>query len=115
MKKEQFLRYWKSLRPTPIRVTPIPYKHSGSTYECDGIRITGSPEFVESVLSRLTDMLRFESNTTRLQVAYKETEDKQAKANGVSIKTGSINCYIQVHERGPQAQGVNILTNAYRR
>ena len=105
MKKGQFLEHWNELEEgQDLKPCPVPYKHSGSTYDQDGIRITGSQEFIDSVLSRLKPMLDFENNNTRLQVVFKESTDRDT---GQAM--GSYNCYVQVHQRGPQARIVNAL------
>jgi len=103
MQKAEFLDHWRMIAPNQT-ITPsvVPYKHEGSTYAEDGIRLTGSREFIDSVLSRLTDLLRFENNSTRLQVNYQESKDRES-----GRLTGSWNCYVQVHERGREAQMVN--------
>lgn len=96
MEKKPFLNHWSKLRLNqPLRPKPVRYTHEGSTYAEDGIRITGSKAFVDSVLSRLKDLLRFESDTTRLQVVYKRSTDRES---GKAIS--SYNCYVQVHARG---------------
>lgn len=100
MKKALFLAHWGRITPNqPIDVTPVPYKHKGSTYDQDGIRITGSREFIDSVLSKLKELLLHENHNTRLQVVYKESVDR-----GTQAPLGSYNCYIQVHERGGTAR-----------
>ncbi len=105
LRKEHFLAYWaKMKRRRRIKPTPVPYKFSGSTYAEDGIRITGTRAFVDQVLSRLTDMLEFENDMTRLQVVYKQTTDKETRR-----PIDAWNCYIQVHTRGGEAQ----MTNAF--
>jgi len=73
----------------------VPYTHEGSTYAEDGVRITGSKAFVDSVLSRLKDLLRYEGEETRLQVVYKKSTDRES---GRTLT--SYNCYVQVHARG---------------
>jgi hypothetical protein len=108
MKKNEFLAHWASIDSNQkVKPTPVPYKHEGTTYAEDGIRITGSEEFIESVLSRLKDLLRFEGTDTRLQVAYQETKDR-----ATGEPTGSFNCYIQVHERGQEAKMANNFVSA---
>ena len=100
MKKEQMLEHWKDLEPNQtIKVTPVPYKHRGSTYAEDGIRITGNPQFIDSVLSYLKPLLNYEGVETRLQVVYQGSKDRETGAD-----LGSHNCYIQVHERGHEAK-----------
>ena len=100
MKKAQILTHWQGVKPNqPIRISPVPYKHIGSTYAEDGIRITGSQEFIDSVLSRLTDLLAHENGVTRLQLSYQQSKDRDTGAD-----LNSYNCYVQVHQRGREAQ-----------
>ena len=49
-------------------------------------------------------MLEYESDDTRLQLVYKQSQDKNTGA-----MLDSYNCYIQVHERGGEA----IMMNAF--
>ncbi len=96
MEKEQFLKHWASIRKNQkLQPKPVPYSHEGTTYAEDGIRLTGSRAFVDSVLSRLKDLLLFENDDTRLQVVYKRSADRE---NGKQLN--SWNCYVQVHQRG---------------
>ncbi|HTG02364.1 MAG TPA: hypothetical protein VK654_17410 [Nitrospirota bacterium] len=96
MEKERFLKHWASIRKNQkLNPRPVRYRHEGSTYEEDGIRITGSRTFIDSVLSRLKDLLAYENHETRLQVVYKKSADR---ASGKQLK--SWNCYVQVHQRG---------------
>lgn len=103
LKKAEFLKYWAGITPgQPLTPMAVPYKHSGSTFAEDGIRITGSREYIEQVLSHLKPLLRFENGQTRLQTTFAESVDRET-----GLPTGSWTCYIQVHERGGQAQMVN--------
>ncbi len=96
MEKKPFLKHWTSLRRNQkLKPKPVPYRHEGSTYAQDGIRITGSRVFVDSVLSRLKDLLKLECGETRLQVVYQRSTDRDS---GRTLS--SYNCYVQVHERG---------------
>ncbi len=96
MEKEQFLKHWASIRENrKVEPRPVPYNHEGTTYAEDGIRVTGSRVFIDSVLSRLKELLLFENDETRLQVVYKRSADRE---NGKKLK--SWNCYVQVHQRG---------------
>lgn len=105
MKKAQFLEHWNQIKANQnIKINSEPYKHQGSTYAEDGIRLTGSMEFIDSVLSRLKDLLERENGETRLQVAYKESTDRHTQE-----LIDSYNCYVQVHERGGQAKMANRL------
>jgi len=103
MKKDQIIAHWNTIdQNQPIAIKPIPYKNKGTTYDMDGIRITGSQKFIDSVLSRLKDLLDYEADETRLQIAYNESTDRETRA-----KLGSYNCYIQVHYRGDEARRIN--------
>lgn len=109
IRKAEMLTHWASLKPQqPIEPAVVPYKHSGSTYSQDGIRITGSREFIDSVLSRLQDLLQYENGETRLHVAYAESTDKSDR----TCPLGSYSCYIQVHERGQDAKACNAFVAA---
>ena len=103
--KKEVLNRWGDLSPQKINPEPVMYKHKGTTIDQDGIRITGGLEFIESVLSRLTDLLAFENGSTRLQVAFSELTDKET---GLKME-GRYRCSIQVHERGQEAQMVNAI------
>ena len=103
MKKAEILAHWAKLPPNQeVKPEPVPYKHKGSTYDECGIRITGTREFIDSVLSRLKDLLPYEGGETRLQVVYVEAKDRKTGA-----LTGSWTAYVQVHERGPEAKMMN--------
>lgn len=108
MKKKQILEHWQGLEPNQ-KVEPdiIPYKHRGSTYDEDGIRITGSEAFIDSVLSHLKPLLEYEDGDSRLQVSYQESKDRKT-----GRPTGKFCCYIQVHERGGEAKIANALASA---
>ena len=105
MKKDQFIEHFRNIKENQkIKIIPVAYKHEGSTYDQDGIRITGTQEFIDSVLSRLKDLLQYENGTTRLQCVYKESTDRHTGA-----PLDSWNCYLQVHRRGGEA----IMMNAF--
>lgn len=97
--KEQIISYWQGLRDDqPIAIKPIPYEHKGSTYGEDGVRLTGSPEFIASMLPRLKELLAYETPSTKLALVYRETESPSKIALGAS-KTSYV-FYLQVKERG---------------
>lgn len=97
--KQEILEFWKTLRTdTPIMLRPISYEHKGSTYGEDGLRITGSPQFISSVLARLKDFLVYETPNTKLAVSYRQTESPSKLAQGES-KTSYV-FYIAAKERG---------------
>jgi hypothetical protein len=108
MKKAEFLKHWQSLKPCqPIDPKPVPYEHEGSTFDQDGIRLTGSRRFIDSVLSHLKPLLSREDGETRLQVVYQQAKDKDTGA-----ALDSWTCYVQVHERGEEAKMVNAYASA---
>jgi len=91
----------------PVMMQEVPYKHKGSTYDQDGIRLTGSKQFIDSVLSNMKELLDFESDTTRLQLVYKRSTD-----NKTGAEIDGYNCYIQVHERGGEAKMMNAFISS---
>lgn len=101
--KDEIVQYWKALRPdTPIQMTPIRYDHDGTTYAEDGVRITGSTEFIGSVLARLKEFLNFETPQTKLQLVYRETD---SPSQAFDAKTSFV-FYVQAKERGQGGAGV---------
>lgn len=111
LKKREFLEYWANLHPgKPITPRPVPYKHTGSTYMEDGIRITGTRQFVDQVLSRLQELLEYEAEETRLQVNYQQSTNRET-----GQPVDAWNCYIQVHERGGEAKMANLFVKAMTR
>jgi hypothetical protein len=97
--KKQILQYWKSLRTDiPIVIRPIPYEHRGSTYGEDGIRITGSPQFIFSVLSKLKGFLVYETKSTKLAVVYRQTQSPSKLLSGEA--KNSYVFYLSTKERG---------------
>ncbi len=99
MTKAQMLARWRGLSDTPPCPRPIAYKHTGPAYAEDTIRLTGSMEFIDSILSQLAELLGYESGQTRLQVSL-----QQSMVKGTGQILPSFNCYISVRERGPQAR-----------
>ena len=94
--KEEIMSFWKTLpNGAPLNIKPIPYDHEGSTIQEDGIRITGSKEFISSVLSRLKDFLPFENPNTKIMVAYRQSPRSFLPGN-----KNSYIFYLQVMERG---------------
>jgi len=97
--KEEIIGFWKNLRPdVPIAIRPIDYNHKGSTYGEDGLRLTGSPQFISSILGRLKEFLNFETPSTKLALSYRQTESPSKNAMGES-KTSYV-FYLQTKQRG---------------
>ena len=103
MKKSETLQHWKALQPDqPIlrHFEPIPYKASGSTYGACGIRIDGSPEFIDAVLSHLKELIAGENHSTRLTLARNKVDGSGiGKALNNAVSNAEC-CYIRLHERG---------------
>ncbi len=103
MPKEQIIQHWQSLRPnTPIQFTPIKADKKGSTFSEDGIRLTGSRNFIDSILSRLKDLANYESPTTKLNLVYRQT---QYKGTEMPENNQTFVFYLQAKERKPQQLG----------
>lgn len=99
MRKAELLHHWRNLADDqPLTPTPISARHEGSTYDCDGVRITGSREWIDAVLSHLKPLLDYENGGTRLQVNYQQTTDRETRQ-----PLDSWNCYVQVRRRGAQS------------
>jgi hypothetical protein len=83
-KKADILDMWRNLRPDlPIILTPLSEKIFKSkskrktSYGEDGIRISGSAQFIISVLSRLKEIIGYENPQTRLRLVFKGVESKR--------------------------------------
>jgi hypothetical protein len=91
--KEEIIQMWTNLKPSPVQMAPIPENQKGTRLHNDGLRITGSAPFINSVLSRLKDLLAYERNPgTRLDLEYREIESK------VPNSTPNYLCYIHVEQ-----------------
>jgi hypothetical protein len=74
-KKEEILQMWKNMRAdTPIIMTPILDNPTGgetSTYGEDGIRLTGSWNFISAVLARLKEIVWYENPQNKLRLVFR--------------------------------------------
>jgi hypothetical protein len=115
--KQAILDHWDSLDPDQsLAITPIDSKHKGSTYTEDGIRLTGSKEFIDSILARLKGFLEYDGNGCRLEPTYIQTVErveetvqvKDEETGKIVTKkklvpgnlTGSYAFYLRVKSRG---------------
>jgi hypothetical protein len=96
-RRADVLRFWQSLRPNqPIQPTPVSKYHRGTKFREDGLRITGSPDFINGVLSRIKDLIQYDTNpTTKLEIEYRAIENKQGTPYDKPIYV----CYIHVIQR----------------
>ena len=97
-KRADVIRFWQSLTPNqPIEVSPVSKYHKGTKFREDGLRVTGTPEFINGVLSRIKDLLQYEANpATKLEVEYRAIENKQGDLIGKPIYVA----YIHVLQKG---------------
>ena len=108
MKKSEALEQWKSLPEAPpgavlAEMVPIPYRATGSSYGACGIRIDGTPAFVDAVLSRLKDLIDGENQVTRLELARKPVKATEINGQQKEFHKKAPNaevCYIRLHVRG---------------
>jgi hypothetical protein len=109
MTKDKALNHWNAL---PENQNPMPYfeeisyKAEGSSYGACGVRIDGSPEFIDAVLSRLKPLLAAENGRTRLELTRKKVEARPGRPLHKAATHAEV-CYIRRHERGGQAQMMN--------
>lgn len=111
-KKKETLAAWRAMaenQPIVKHVRPVKYKAKGSRYGACGIRIDGTPAFVDAVLSHLKELLVCENGYTRLELARHEVDGSGiGKALPNAVMDAEV-CYIRVHERGHEARMVNAV------
>ena len=114
MTKAEALKRWEDL-PANQDIMPyfaaIPYKATGSKYGTCGIRIDGTPEFIDAVLSHLKELLQGEGDCTRLGLSRTPVNAALETRHGARTfenrEYGAECCYIRLHERGHEAQIMN--------
>ena len=110
MKKADTLAHWRTLTPdqNPLAaMRPIRTGTKGSRYGCDGIRIDGSPAFIDAVLSRLQPLIDGENNVTRLELARNVVQVQPGYKSGQNADTGAEVCYIRLHMRTAEGSHVS--------
>lgn len=108
--KEYQLNHWAQLTgnlPIMPHFEAIPYKSKGSSYGACGIRIDGSPAFIDAVLSRLKDLIDGENALTRLELARNDVDGLKLGKNFGKMVDNAQCCYIRLHQRGGEAQHCN--------
>lgn len=78
--KSEIISMWKKMRPdVPIIITPMIEKGDGGTqsYGEDGIRITGSFNFISSILGKLKELISHENPQTKLRLVLREIDKKR--------------------------------------
>lgn len=77
MTKEEIIERWKALDENQeLAVTPVSADISARRYVHDAIRLTGSKEFIDSILGRIKDLMDYESEAASLNLVYMERKDK---------------------------------------
>ena len=107
MTKAETLHRWQGLPdnlPMLGHFRPIPYKSEGSSYGACGVRIDGSPEFVDAVLSHLKSLIDAENQVTRLELARSTVKPCNPMSGKAYHKAapGAEVCYIRCHQRGSE-------------
>ena len=114
MQKETVLENWKKLdenQPILPTMIPITYKATGSKYGTCGIRIDGTPEFIDAVLSHLKELIDGENDDTRLQLSRSKVENT-GDHNFRNREHEAECCYIRLHERGRESKIYNAICRA---
>lgn len=83
-KKPEILQMWQNLKPNiPIVMTPmadVPDGTEHSSYGEDGVRITGSWNFISSVIARLKELMTYENPQQKLRLVFRGI-DKTSKGS----------------------------------
>lgn len=119
MTKQEALERWHDL---PDNVNPLAHMQpirkgtTGSRYGACGIRIDGTPEFIDAVLGKLKDLIDGENQVTRLELArnpVKSTEINGERRDFVNASLDAECCYIRLHARGPEAVHYGGMLNGH--
>lgn len=102
VRKDDAMR-WLNQRTRPsdaelkAAVEPKPYGFSGSTYPTaiSNVRVTGDPEFIETIAGLLKPFMDFEDHRYRLEINLQQTEDRET-----GDQTENYALYLSVAERG---------------
>ena len=101
------LAQWKAMpdRQDPFpHMNAIPYKTRGSRYGACGIRIDGTPAFIDAVLSNLKSIIQGENCHTRLELARHKVDGSGIKKELPNAEANAECCYIRLHERGHEGK-----------
>lgn len=94
-KKADILNMWGSVKSdVPLQVRPVPAHHVGNRFDQDGVRITGTSQFINSVLARLKSFLLYSDHPSlELDVKYRSVQRRS-----ISDKP-SFACYVNVVQK----------------
>jgi hypothetical protein len=97
--KDEIVKAWQQLRPDiPIHIQPIKDSKTSpehSSFGQDGIRITGTWEFIASILGRIKEILTFENPRTKLRLVFRGTDSRHTTPDRQSFVF-----YIHLQTRG---------------
>lgn len=102
-KKPEIMQMWQNLRSdVPIYMTPMSKQKGmdGQSYGEDGIRITGSYQFIASVLGRIKDLLAYENPQTKLRLIFRGIDKMHSSDN-----RNTFVFYVNVENRGKGRAG----------
>lgn len=101
-KKDQIIGMWRNLRPDmPVYMTPIVKKgDSMETYGEDGIRITGSWNFIAAIMGKIKELLAYESPQTKLRLVFRGVD----KSRNPGSDKQSFVFYVNAENRGAGKQ-----------
>jgi hypothetical protein len=94
-KKADVLQLWNTVRAdAQIQVRPVSKYHKGNRFDQDGIRITGTSAFINSVLGKLKSLLFYSDHPSlELDVKYRQVMGRSTPDQP------SFACYINVVEK----------------
>jgi len=86
-KKPEILQLWGNLRPDqPIYMTPMIKKPTGGnqSYGEDGVRITGSWNFISAIMGKIKEIMAYENPNSRLRLVFRGVDKSKGDPNKVS-------------------------------
>lgn len=98
--REEIIRHWNSLRAEPVVFRTIPIDKKGSTFTEDGIRFTGTKKFIDSCLARFKDLLGYESQSTKLDVVWRQIGPKNPMTSPGELPTFVFYTYVRDRKPG---------------
>jgi hypothetical protein len=95
-KKPEILQMWRNLRhDMPIYMTPMHKSNGHQSYGEDGIRVTGSWQFISAVLGRLKELLAYENPHSKLRLVFRGVDRTHGNPNKLSYVF-----YVNLENRG---------------
>jgi len=94
-KKRDVIDLWRKVRPdAPLSPAPVPKFHKGNRFDQDGVRITGSSQWINSVLGRLKPLLAYEDHPSlEMDIKYRQVQRRDL------ADRPSFACYINILQK----------------